>query len=143
VKTSTATTTTGSFTDITGLSQAITPASTSNKVLVTVQLNATHSATLTGGHIKIVRDSTDIYVGDAAGSRTRTSIFVYSGADIQNFSSSIVFLDSPSSASQITYKVQWMALGGYSIYLNRPVTDHDISGYPRSASSITLMEIKG
>ena len=54
------------FTDVTGMSISITPRSTSSKILVIVDAQIANSgadATM----IKLVRNSTDIFIGDAAG----------------------------------------------------------------------------
>ena len=56
---------------------------------------------------------------------------------------SIIFLDSPSSTSETTYKVQATDrdTGGGTFYLNRGSTDGDGSNKSRGTSNIILMEI--
>ena len=68
-KTDVFTTTTTSYSDITGMSANITMTSSSNKVLILVQQQIVAGDAGTG--IKIVRGSTDIFLADADGSRAR------------------------------------------------------------------------
>ena len=51
------------------------------------------------------------------------------------------YLDSPSTTSATTYKIQGF-IGGSTQYVNRSIRDNDAAGYdPRSTSSLTLMEV--
>jgi hypothetical protein len=135
---------------IPGLSASITPTSTSSRILVLLDVKYIGDTDASISRIRMMRDSTPIYLGDAAGSRPRTS-----GAQNYNTSggsggynvlaSGGVFLDSPSSTSSITYAVQ---IGGdgnvQTLFVNRTESDRDNSYYDsRTASSITLMEIAG
>ena len=134
-----------SYTDISGFTASITPASTSNKILVQVSANI-------GGNIdegialQLVRGSTAICIGDASGSRTRASanfrtLSVYDAHPV-----SITFLDSPSSTSATTYKLQWQNLDNdppNHMYLNKSSNSGDTSDRAVTASSITLMEVQG
>lgn len=131
------------FTDISGMSVAITVQSAANQVDVQAALSV--SAQPNGGvAIKLVRGSTDIGIGDANGSRDRGSA-MQSVSD-NDWADSIVtrFLDDPGSSGSITYKVQWRSIAtGISIYLNRSHTDSDDSDFLRTASSIFASEIMG
>ena len=135
---------TNSFIDITGLSVSITPSSSSNKILVLCSMiiggqNGTMYA------YKLLRGSTDICIGDAVGSRTRCSIFgQHSGSDYMGESVSISFLDSPSTTSATTYKIQGRAEtgGSQAIAVNASINDGDSGNVGRGASSITVMEIQ-
>ena len=72
-KTDTFTTASTSYVDLTGLSVAITPSSTSSKVLV---MTSTNCSNVSGGYntmIKLVRGSTDVFIGDSASSRAQAS----------------------------------------------------------------------
>ncbi len=140
-KTNSFTTTSTSATDITGMSQAITPSSASNKVLVIVQIAATLNGT-NSFFINLLRDSTQIFMGDTAGSRVRTTIF--SRGQDSNFPCPmfICFLDSPATTSAVTYKLQGYVEAG-TLNVNQSNSDADNNAYGRSVSSITLMEVKG
>ena len=141
-----------SFTDISGLSQAITPSSSSSKILVMLDMSfSTFGETgSTGQNIawQIARGSTAIYIGDAASNRTRAtaSIRIIGSESDDARRCGSVFLDSPNTTSATTYKVQWSKTylqGGsdHAIYLNRSFADTDNDDRVRYASSITLMEV--
>ena len=70
VKTDTQSISGNTFTTV--LSQAITPSATSSKVLITVSINVTGSVRYSA--VKLYRDSTQIYLADADGSRARVSV---------------------------------------------------------------------
>jgi hypothetical protein len=129
----------GSWVDITGMSVSITPSSSSNKILIIVNGNVGAAAGTSGWNVKLLRNSTDIDVGDAATSRYQTST---AGANPDNNypnTFGISFLDSPATTSAITYKIQGMAPSS-SVYFNRSNADGTNSS--RAASTITVMEIK-
>lgn len=141
-KTDTFTTSSSSFTDVTGLSVSITPKSTSSKILVLSSITGTGGTSTTNLFLRLVRDSTAIAVGDAAGSRTQATIKVRD-QDSQS-SMSITHLDSPATTSAITYKIQVRNQGGSSVtYINRGVADGDAVDTARTVSNITAMEIAG
>jgi hypothetical protein len=102
-KTDTFTTTSTSFTDVTGLSVSITPSSASSKILVVCNVKGSVTGSTFKAGLRLLRDSTAIAIGDAAGSRSR-GFGQLSAPSYQMLSSSITFLDSPSSTSSITYK---------------------------------------
>ena len=137
---------TNSFVDVTGLSVAITPASASNKILVLYDLNWGSTA----GHIscRMMRDSTAIKVGDAAGSnrpRATGQAYFYSNDKYDIVQQAGTFLDSPNTTSSVTYKWQigTPTSTGYTVYVNRQgAEDNGDQLYNgRTASSITLMEV--
>ena len=134
--------TTGSFTDITGMSASITPSSTSNKILVIASINSDGG---NNSHIRLVRDSTAIFVGDTAGSRSSVSggVARYSPDGDGMINNGLSHLDSPSSTSSLTYKIQFYLWSSTNWYLNRTTSDSDNGFGQRGASSITLMEIAG
>ena len=143
-KTDTFTTSSSSFTDITGLTANITPASTSNKVYVQVSIQGSQDVNANRVSVKLLRGSTAIAVGASAGSRSQASSGLSSPHGDIIASSSVTFLDSPSSSSQQTYKMQTaVTAGSGNSFINRTENDSDASGMPRYASTITLMEIAG
>lgn len=139
-KTDTFTTTATTWVDVTGLSIAYTPTSASNKILVRATLFLTGTASVNAALARLVRDSTAIGVGDAAGSRTRVSSASYIGAlGISTVSAEM--LDAPSTTSSTTYKVQIQGNSAGTIYLNRRENDTDAVTSFRGASTITIMEV--
>ena len=151
VKTDTFSRNGSSWGDITGMNQSITPISTSSKVFVMVDLKIGADHGDSDYNFKIVRGSTDIYIGDADGSKRRSSMGTGSYGMPSNTSDgqyrieqvSLMFLDSPSTTSATTYKVQIINVGGRTNYINRNHHNGDTAATPRTASSITLMEIAG
>jgi hypothetical protein len=145
VKSDTFSTTSTSYTDVTGMSVTITPSSTNSKILVLgdYAIACFQPGGTTYFYVQLVRASTAIYLGDTAGSRSR----VHFGGNNKNGvdRTSLVFLDSPATTSATTYKLQvkkkdWTG----TIFLNRSETaDADADTSMRVASSITVMEIAG
>lgn len=144
VKTDTASTTSEkpSFAD-TGLSVAITPTSTSSKILVYANLSFSASD---GQNIawRLVRGSTDLYMGDADGNRTRASgsVRVVSGQDADHQNCTSIFLDSPATTSATTYKVTWCrTYPSSTIYMNKSSEDNNDDDRTRPPSSLLVMEV--
>ena len=143
VKTDTATTTSeNTFVD-TGLSVSITPSSASNKILVTANLNFS-AGDMQNIAWRLVRGSTDLYMGDAASNRTRASgaVRVSTNQDAEHQNCTSIFLDSPNTTSATTYKVQWCRTYSTStIYMNRASEDTDNDDRTRVPSSILVQEV--
>ena len=131
------------FADITGLSVSITPTDATSKILVIVSLNFGTNATADFFHLRLMRDSTAIAIGDASGSRERITwgSGINNAVELQN--RSMMFLDTPNTTSATTYKVQVKNTNGGAggiFYLNRTSLDTD-GVYGRSISTITVQEI--
>ena len=120
--TSAQTVSSGTYAD-TDLSIAITPQATSNKILAVFTGISYSDATGTEGSFRIMRGSTSIAEINGLG---------YNSAGNAIGSPLIVCLDSPSTTSSTTYKVQFKRFGGAgTIYLS-----------PNSSySSLTLLEV--
>jgi hypothetical protein len=124
-----------SFVDVTGLSVSITPSSVNSKILVLgyIALGVAQDNRL---DTRILRDSTAIAIGNSSG----VTGLVTDSANLQNRTSTIhvspVVLDSPGTASSVTYKFQ-IAGGGATNYVNRRAS----SATPLTFSSITVMEV--
>ena len=146
-KIDTFTTSSQSYTDVTGLSVSITPASSSNKILIIldIKVGAGHEDAAFAG--RLVRGSTAIYVGNASGASGRTLGSFGTSRQSGNAGYDIiqdrqaVFLDSPSTTSATTYKVQVQGNNGRDTLVNRTYADDDEDDTPRVASSITVMEV--
>lgn len=140
-KTDTFSTSSTSFTDVTGLNVSITPSSTSNKILVIVDLQV-GSRNDSQCMFNLLRGATSINVGDSSRSLIQCFNETQSGENYGQSSSSTHFLDSPSTTSATTYKVQ-MRVTGATHYLNQSNTDADATYEARTTSSITVYEIAG
>ena len=147
-KTDTASTTSGTYVTISGLSVNITPSSTSSKILVIADVKAGNDGG-NGYYLQIVRDSTAIYVGDAASGKQQCVQQTYGGGDTGEGKYGMAkmggtFLDSPNTTSQVTYAVQFLRLGGNSpqtLYVNRVGSETAGEYVGRAASSITAIEV--
>ena len=133
-KTDTFTVSSTTFTDVTGLAQSITPTSASNKVLILAQISLGAAASDIG--VKVIRDSTDIYIGNASSTLVRTSISTSTSSGAMTVGS-IMFLDSPATTSATDYKIQLQSQAGAAAYVNRGQDDAEY----RAASSITVLEV--
>jgi hypothetical protein len=126
----------GTFIDITGLAVTITPSSTSSKVMVIVTSYQSNSGTSGLTTYNLVRGSTNICQPSTNPSFAGSAICYINGGD-QIFPFSISHLDSPSTTSATTYKVQMKSNTG-TVYINRrDTTDSAVT------STITVMEIAG
>ena len=138
VKTDVFSTTSSSLVDVTGLTASITPSATSSKILVTLNLNIGASDNNTTA---LFRGSTQIALGDASSNRSRSfTSSAYINVTVQ-MPSNTTFLDSPSSSSEVTYKVQSGAVGGGTMYFGRGGNDGDNAQHARTINVITLTEI--
>ena len=137
------TATTGSWVDVTGMSVSITPTSSSSKVLVIVDLALALSTVTDIVQQRLVRGSTPICVGDSRGSKNPVSGaagVISSNNTNANHTRGFNFLDSPSTTSSTTYKVQVFSNTGTK-FVNRCGEDIDSSTFYTSTSTITVMEI--
>ena len=144
VKTDTFTTTSTSFVDVTGLSVSITPATTSSKILILVHAYGGNAGTSSANALTtLVRDSTEVFIGDAASNRIRstTTIGPTRSATGYGYSMHISYLDSPSTTSSTTYKLQAKAADSGTFVLGRDGDDADQANEGRTPSSIIVMEV--
>lgn len=128
------------FATIPGYSVSITPKFTTSKILIMTQTNV---AVVNGYnvHLRMMRDSTPINIGDASATRPRSSWqgFYNTGEELDTVS--LVYLDSPGTIAPVTYSVQIKA--GVECRVNYTTLDRDSGGNydARVASTITVMEI--
>ncbi len=143
IKSDTFTTTSTSYTDLTGMSVTITPSSASALVLVMAKIEGASTAGTSNsvGAYQLMRAATAIAIGDTAASRVRATGII--GTRLEGItntrSNTIIFLDSPAIASAVTYKIQ-VRVGAGTLYINRTEEDSDPSSY-RVVSTITVMEV--
>ena len=144
VKTDVASTTNNdNFEDISGMSVAITPSATSSKILLMVDMRLSTEDSSNVAY-RLLRGSTQIYMGDASGNITRAtgSIRLMSSAQAEMQTEGAIFLDSPSTTSATIYKVQWTnTYHTNASYINRSYESTDSNDRVRAASSITVMEV--
>ena len=125
-----------SLVDITGLSASITPTSATSKILVfgTIMTNSFTDSILT---FQLVRGSTNISIGTNNYTFVGTiANYFQANANDLLMPNAFHFLDSPSTTSSTTYKVQMKINQVRTFYVNnRP------SGDASYTSTITVMEI--
>jgi len=126
-----------SWIDIAGLSVQITPSSSSNKIMVFASVQG-GSISNVACFLRTVRDSTAVGIGNTSGSSTRISIALKESTSYDVQSGNWNFIDSPSSTSALTYKIQVYSNGDAQV--NRPSTTVDNWSVPTAHSSITVME---
>jgi len=134
------TTTSGTYVDVTGLSVSITPSSASNKILIlgnmVFNVSGDHNA-----FAQLLRDST--VIASSTGN-TNNSLFAVNGNSTafrnSGASEGWAYLDSPSTTSSTTYKIQIKSGNGVVVAaVNTRSVDNHLGG----SSNITLMEIAG
>lgn len=131
----------GTLTNITGLTATITPSSSTSKILIYVTLNYGANGgnraifALTGGN------TATAYIGDAAGSRRRVATGAQSIDANDVVPVTMLYLDSPSTTSPITYAAQAADIAGGTLYINRSSTDTNGTNFARYASTIVVAEI--
>jgi hypothetical protein len=145
-KLDTFTSTSTSYTAITGLTRSITPSSATSKVLVMVQLAFSNGGLGSGinyGSFRLTGGNAATYIGSSAGSR-RAAVFGGT-SEVNNasgmHSASLVYLDSPATTSAITYGVEAITRASGFIAINRSNADGNDDYNTRGASSITVMEV--
>ena len=135
--TTTFSTTSNTPVDVTGLSATITPSSTSSKILVTVNFRYGSNASSIIKSL-LLRGATEIDIG---GSSNLSNVFNGTGSTTQGFGvSSFSYLDSPSSTSALTYKIQVLTADTGTLSINNR---NDGNASNNHIGSITLMEIAG
>jgi hypothetical protein len=132
-KTDTFSTTSTSMVDITGMTLTITPSATTSKILVSTQLyfGASGGIDITA---QLLRGAT--VIGSGAGGTNNGSFVAQVPSNTLLVTASNSFLDSPSTTSATTYKIQMKVNSGTG-YLGRRGTDT----FYVISSTITVMEV--
>jgi hypothetical protein len=147
VKADTFTTTSTSFTAVTGLSATITPSSATSKILVTtmVPIGVAGGGSLDrAGFLTVFRGATNLSNPTSSGSRSKAfhgQPNIESGRNAQI--AAVSFLDSPATTSATTYEVRVMAGISETVFINRATNDTDAASQARMVSTITLTEVAG
>jgi len=125
------TTPNASFADVNGTSISITPSSTSSKIYITWNCGGMANNTNNAIKFKIFRGSTEVRFIPRYGYSTNTNGSVWVPCPI-----AIQYLDSPSTASSVTYKLQCATQND---------GDFRINDEPDAKDSMVViaMEIKG
>ncbi len=127
-----------------GLSASITPSAASSKILIQYLCNIGWGSSQSQWVLHLIRGSTEIAKGDSSTSRLsgRQGAPHYQPHNFLTHALNDCYLDSPSTTSSITYKLQIMAAGSGTGYINRSGRDGQWTSYDqRLASSMVLMEV--
>jgi len=130
-KTDTFSTTSGSYVDVTGLSAAITPSTTSSKIFVILSLYISGDTQTANNFIKLVRGSTDLQESIVRIPQENQGVY-------RTYNVSVTDFDSPSSVSEQTYKAQALTNSG-TLYVNRAANQGGFSA--TTTATLTLMEV--
>lgn len=145
IKTDTFSSSSTSLVDITGLSVSITPASASNKIFVMYNVEVGSFAGDSNVTLQLLRAGTAIYRGDQVGSSRKRGSNQIGPSGVENSVKNLtgMFLDSPSTTSSTTYKIQGMINNANSFQVNQDsgAGSNDNANRTVSVSQITVMEI--
>ena len=141
---------TGSFSDISGLSITLTPKSSTSKFFINVNTNYSTATgqrgtfrvlkSVGGGGYGLIANS----VGDSAGSVQRGMFPSMAPADNNSRSvpCSMTIRDDPNTTSQIIYKLQGTAESSAgTVYINRTAGDNSATTYQSGMSSMIIYEV--
>ena len=117
-------TTTGDYHDLTSATLNITPTSTSNKILLQAGINVETDETSSGHGLRFVRNGSTIL--------TTNNKYMVLGGAADRYYSTFTYVDSPSSTSQLTYKIQVACHASRQLYFQNS-----------AQSTFIAMEIKG
>jgi hypothetical protein len=143
VKTNTfSTTTTDSWVEVTGATVSLTPSSDTSKVLVLAYVTLGFAS---GGtrvpYVALFRGTTQIFAGDADGSRmVATGGGITGDQEVREVS--ILFLDSPGTGSAVTYSLRVRGGAAGTTYVGRSGVDSNATTHGRYPTSITAIEVK-
>ena len=116
-------TTSTSYIDATNLSVSITPSSSSNKILILFTGSFQNSASTLNSYLTILRGSTNL--------ATTNDYFILNSAGSRIIAGSAAhYIDSPSTTSSTTYKIQFKceAASSATIFANARITVLEIKG---------------
>ena len=141
---------TGSFSDITGLTITLTPKSSASKFFISVNTNYSTASgqrgtfrvlkSVGGGGFGLPANS----VGDSSGSVQRGMFPSLAPADNNSRSvpCSMTIRDDPNTTSQIVYKLQGTAESSAgTVYINRTAGDNTGTTYQSGMSSFIIYEV--
>ena len=148
-KTTIFTTSSSSYVDITGLTATITPSSTSSKILVMCNTNL-GSEDQSGGliYLKIMRGISGSFVDIGVSTDARTAEHAHierecneTATNVSTTRHNILFLDSPSSTSAVTYKALGKTNGVNAVVIGASGRSDSNTADTKFAVDIILMEI--
>ena len=135
-----------SYVDVTGMSVSITPKFSSSKMFIMINVHVGGDQASYHAY-RVLRDSTVVTQGThATGNRTNVSFGGRIDQDYDNYMMSFNFLDSPSTTSATTYKLQVSDAydsANRNIVINGTGDDANDTYTLCGTSTITVMEVTG
>ena len=134
------------YVDVTGMSVSITPTRSDSKIfiMINVHVGGDQASYLA---FRVLRDSTVVTQGThATGNRTNVSFGGRIDQDYDNYMMAFNFLDSPSTTSATTYKLQVSDAydsSNRNIVINGTGDDANDTYTLCGTSTITVMEVTG
>lgn len=132
------TTTSGTPVAITGLTVTLTPRSSTSKFLLMAQID--HGTTSTGGtnsYFNLARGST--ILGAGTGGTVNSASVVYFGDNTEMRTMNLAYLDSPATASAVTYNVYFHTYSNG--VTNASINRRGVDTTYRGGSSLIVMEV--
>ena len=141
-KTDTASSSSASYVDISGMAVTITPSTNTSKIYLCGYLNLGMNDARFRVYLKITGGNCSNYIGDSAtgfeaANATRMSP---TNVDVMQQSTPLMFLDAPATTSAVTYQIQWAVQSSQTAYLNKDANDGD-TDHGNTASTFTAMEV--
>ena len=137
-------TTSQSFTTVTGLTATITPTSTSSKILVFCNASMSCNVSAGTGYARLARGGSPIFIGDASSSRIRTGTTISPPSNDTTGQTALLGEDSPATVSATTYALEIRSdRVASTVYVNRSHNNPNNNYGFTAFSSITLMEVAG
>lgn len=127
-----------------GLTVNITPSSTSSKILLLANVTTGGSGNISTV-LRFTKDGSALGVGDIVGNRGSATTTSSTPGTAHAQGTPLQYLDSPSSTSQVTYKVQYHSQNANTSSINRNTefgNDSNTYNYVFT-STLTAMEIAG
>ena len=145
VKTDVFSTTSNSYVLVTGLTQAITAASTSNKILINVTLYGGVSSGNYVAGFKLAKDGSAMdgnTIGAASGNNAESGTFRFRNAtDTHAEEASFMFLDTPADTNSHTYGILMKVFSSATARLGTTGTNGNYDQHMRCPCTITVMEV--
>ena len=145
VKTDVFSTTSNSYVLVTGLTQAITAASTSNKILINVTLYGGVSSGNYVAGFKLAKDGSAMdgnTIGAASGNNAESGTFRFRNAtDTHAEEASFMFLDTPADTNSHTYGLLMKVFSSATARLGTTGTNGNYDQHMRCPCTITVMEV--
>jgi hypothetical protein len=128
------------YVNVTGFSASITPRDANSKILVIASMAISNTVGGATGHVRISGGGMGSAIGPASGNRVPSLI---SNSTTPGAPLSISVLDSPATASPITYQVEARRGSTGSVFFNLHSASADNSDNASSPCTLTLLEVAG